>query len=193
MGQSYKHSNRLHVQHLLVHLLRAHAAAEETARREVAPVTRIGRAHLRCLFRLHFRSVSKLDCVFYHTDGTMFFASNICCVSSGTVSARYCCDPRDVRGAKPSMKKCLHCSRYWDPPTASRQTHGPICVLKFSLKTPGARSYFLHMPKCTFRDLRAIQQILNDVSLRITDTNANLNVDSRNLGTCAFTQKRFSE
>merc|ERR1719420_1739262 len=26
----------------------------------------------------------------------MFFASNICCVSSGTVSARYCCEPRDV-------------------------------------------------------------------------------------------------
>merc|ERR1719158_1837199 len=36
----------------------------------------------------------------------MFFASNICCVSSGTVSARYCCDPRDVKGAKPVMKKC---------------------------------------------------------------------------------------
>merc|ERR1719461_2354760 len=35
----------------------------------------------------------------------MFFASNICCVSSGTVSARYCCDPRDVSGAKPVMKK----------------------------------------------------------------------------------------
>merc|ERR1712176_763887 len=36
----------------------------------------------------------------------MFFASNICCVSSGTVNARYCCEPRDVRGAKPVMKKC---------------------------------------------------------------------------------------
>merc|ERR1719232_1029908 len=36
----------------------------------------------------------------------MFFASNICCVSSGTVRARYCCDPRDVSGAKPVMKKC---------------------------------------------------------------------------------------
>merc|ERR1712179_469440 len=24
----------------------------------------------------------------------MFFASNICCVNSGTVNARYCCDPR---------------------------------------------------------------------------------------------------
>merc|ERR1712066_690615 len=36
----------------------------------------------------------------------MFFASNICCVSSGTVRARYCCDPRDVKGAKPVMKKC---------------------------------------------------------------------------------------
>merc|ERR1719352_2234858 len=35
----------------------------------------------------------------------MFFASNICWVSSGTVSARYCCEPRDVRGAKPTMKK----------------------------------------------------------------------------------------
>merc|ERR1711981_1466095 len=35
----------------------------------------------------------------------MFFASNICCVSSGTVSARYCCEPRDVSGAKPFIKK----------------------------------------------------------------------------------------
>merc|ERR1711988_1903613 len=35
----------------------------------------------------------------------MFFASNICCVSSGTVSARYCCEPRDVNGEKPVMKK----------------------------------------------------------------------------------------
>merc|ERR1712138_54939 len=25
----------------------------------------------------------------------MFFASNICCVSSGTVSARYCCEARE--------------------------------------------------------------------------------------------------
>ena len=30
----------------------------------------------------------------------------ICWVSSGTVSARYCCEPREVNGAKPVMKKC---------------------------------------------------------------------------------------
>merc|ERR1719265_1232379 len=36
----------------------------------------------------------------------IFLASNICCVSSGTVKARYCWDPRDVSGAKPVMKKC---------------------------------------------------------------------------------------
>merc|ERR1712013_605874 len=36
----------------------------------------------------------------------MFLASNICWVSSGTVRARYCWDPRDVRGANPGMKKC---------------------------------------------------------------------------------------
>merc|ERR1712196_175630 len=35
----------------------------------------------------------------------MFLASNICWVSSGTVRARYCCEPRDVSGAKPIMKK----------------------------------------------------------------------------------------
>jgi len=35
----------------------------------------------------------------------MFLASNCCCVSSGTVRARYCCEPREVRGAKPTMKK----------------------------------------------------------------------------------------
>merc|ERR1719388_117763 len=36
----------------------------------------------------------------------MFLASNICCVSSGTVKARYCWEPREVNGAKPVMKKC---------------------------------------------------------------------------------------
>ncbi|KPI82472.1 hypothetical protein ABL78_8519 [Leptomonas seymouri] len=36
----------------------------------------------------------------------MFFASNICCVSSATDRPRYCCEPRLVRGAKPIMKKC---------------------------------------------------------------------------------------
>lgn len=36
----------------------------------------------------------------------MFLASNICCVSSGTVSALYCWLPREVRGANPGMKKC---------------------------------------------------------------------------------------
>merc|ERR1719238_2605714 len=35
----------------------------------------------------------------------IFFASNICCVSSGTVNALYCCDPREVKGANPVMKK----------------------------------------------------------------------------------------
>ena len=35
----------------------------------------------------------------------MFLASNICCVSSGTVKALYCCDPREVKGANPVMKK----------------------------------------------------------------------------------------
>merc|ERR1711988_306909 len=36
----------------------------------------------------------------------MFLASNICWVSSGTVSERYCCEPREVSGANPTMKKC---------------------------------------------------------------------------------------
>ena len=35
----------------------------------------------------------------------MFLASNICWVSSGTVTARYCWLPRAVRGAKEVMKK----------------------------------------------------------------------------------------
>ena len=35
----------------------------------------------------------------------MFLASNICWVSSGTVRARYCWEPRAVSGAKPGMKK----------------------------------------------------------------------------------------
>ena len=36
----------------------------------------------------------------------MFLASHICCVSSGTLRARYCWLPRDVSGVKPTMKKC---------------------------------------------------------------------------------------
>jgi len=36
----------------------------------------------------------------------MFLASNICWTSSGTVSARYCWEPRDVSGENPGMKKC---------------------------------------------------------------------------------------
>merc|ERR1719308_823428 len=36
----------------------------------------------------------------------MFLASNICCVSSGTVRALYCWLPLAVKGAKPGMKKC---------------------------------------------------------------------------------------
>jgi len=35
----------------------------------------------------------------------IFLASNICCVSSGTVKALYCWDPLEVRGANPIMKK----------------------------------------------------------------------------------------
>ncbi|KAH7864008.1 hypothetical protein Vadar_024574 [Vaccinium darrowii] len=35
----------------------------------------------------------------------MFLESHICWVSSGTVRARYCWEPRDVSGAKPTMKK----------------------------------------------------------------------------------------
>merc|ERR1719309_202242 len=36
----------------------------------------------------------------------IFFASNICWVNSGTVSALYCCEPLAVSGANPGMKKC---------------------------------------------------------------------------------------
>merc|ERR1712194_368908 len=36
----------------------------------------------------------------------LFCTSSICWVSSGTVSARYCWEPRDVRGENPVMKKC---------------------------------------------------------------------------------------
>merc|ERR1712000_403127 len=35
----------------------------------------------------------------------MFLASNICWVNSGTVRALYCCEPLEVRGANPGMKK----------------------------------------------------------------------------------------
>ena len=36
----------------------------------------------------------------------MFFASHICEASSGTDNDLYCCDPLDVSGAKPTIKKC---------------------------------------------------------------------------------------
>merc|ERR1719478_2046986 len=39
-------------------------------------------------------------------DEFLFCTLSICSVSSGTVGARYCCEPRDVSGAKPIMKKC---------------------------------------------------------------------------------------
>ena len=34
---------------------------------------------------------------------------------SGTVRARYCCDPREVSGAKPVMKKCKPADRIYCP------------------------------------------------------------------------------
>ena len=37
--------------------------------------------------------------------GSCVCVPNICWVSSGTVRARYCCEPRDVSGAKPIMKQ----------------------------------------------------------------------------------------
>lgn len=36
----------------------------------------------------------------------IFFASNIYYVNSGTVNALYGCDPLEVRGANPIIKKC---------------------------------------------------------------------------------------
>lgn len=43
----------------------------------------------------------------------MFLASNSCLVSSGTVRARYGLEPRDVRGAKPGMKKWRRGNGIW--------------------------------------------------------------------------------
>merc|ERR1719498_1969104 len=70
----------LDVEHLLVNLLHGHAATEDSADGEVPAMAGVAGGH--------------------HVLG-----SNICWVSSGTVRARYCCEPREVSGAKPIMKK----------------------------------------------------------------------------------------
>merc|ERR1711894_622153 len=59
----------------------------------------------------------------------MFLASNICWVSSGTVKARYCWDPLEVKGAKPIMKK-------W---SLGNGTKFVASFLKSELSCPGKR------------------------------------------------------
>merc|ERR1740117_2115819 len=54
--------------------------------------------------RLSAEAVKKRPCLGSEAH-IMFLASNICWVSSGTVSARYCWEPLEVRGANPVMKK----------------------------------------------------------------------------------------
>merc|ERR1712179_679008 len=61
----------------------------------------------------------------------MFLASNICCVSSGTVRARYICDPLDVSGAKPGMKKC----------NRGKGTMLTASFLRSALSWPGKRKH----------------------------------------------------
>ncbi|RDX93609.1 hypothetical protein CR513_24103, partial [Mucuna pruriens] len=39
------------------------------------------------------------------TENNKFLGSHICCMSSGTLRALYCREPRDVKGANPTMKK----------------------------------------------------------------------------------------
>merc|ERR1719271_829072 len=41
----------------------------------------------------------------------MFFASNCCCVSSGTVSARYCCEPREADHEEVEARERDHVDR----------------------------------------------------------------------------------
>merc|ERR1719482_2361431 len=68
-------------QHLLVNFLHGHTAPEDGSHCEVSAMSGVTRSH-------HVLSIEH------------------CCVSSGTVSARYCWAPLAVRGANPGMKKC---------------------------------------------------------------------------------------
>ena len=54
----------------------------------------------------------------------MFFASNICCVSSGTVNARYCWEPRDVSGAQLTGIVAERLRRYQKDPAVAPPAEG---------------------------------------------------------------------
>ena len=118
----------LNVEHLFIHLLGGHASTEESRSSQVATMTRISRTHhVLGIEHPHFSSLQKqtfnsslpLGNKFHVSSFSSFpkiqnyskvtgnsFLSSICWVNSGTVSARYCCEPREVNGAKPVMKKC---------------------------------------------------------------------------------------
>jgi hypothetical protein len=70
----------LNVEHLFINLIRKHPSMEVRRHHQMNTPLEMARDH-------HILVVEELN------------------VSSGTVRARYCCDPRDVSGAKPQMKK----------------------------------------------------------------------------------------
>ena len=132
----------------LAGLLRGHAATEEGCRGEVAAVAGVRSAHPGTSDSWRAQGLEAVRQLLGDVEPrSMFLASNICWVSSGTcrriirdrllcktslcktsccihigtqatlerqprfsesgtVRARYCCDPREVSGAKPVMKKC---------------------------------------------------------------------------------------
>merc|ERR1719238_1671786 len=67
----------------------------------------------------------------------MFLASNICCVSSGTVSARYCCEPREVSGGKAIMLTAsLRRSQFSWPGKRRQQVVADITAATRWLRSP---------------------------------------------------------
>merc|ERR1712225_232084 len=96
----------------------------------------------------------------------MFFASNICCVSSGTVNARYCWEPRDVSGAKPFMKKCNRGNGTMFVPSLRRsQSSWPGKRMEHVMPERPAETKWLRSPYVGVVSFRVLKQISYNASL----------------------------
>jgi len=92
-------------QHLVVNFLHRHSSSEHRSNSQVSKKCLDEKSSFLNKLKTYWFWIIYRPCLGSHA-AIIFLASNICCVSSGTVSARYCCEPRDVSGAKPGMKKC---------------------------------------------------------------------------------------
>ncbi|KAF4521999.1 hypothetical protein B566_EDAN010848 [Ephemera danica] len=87
----------LYIQHLLIDIFHGHFATEYGGHGEIATMAGVTCCH-------HVFRVKHLQCTAWCR--CMIKLPFTCCVSSATLSALKLCEARDVRGAKPGMKKC---------------------------------------------------------------------------------------